>query len=72
MGTHPTKIAMVITSLLNVAALPVANANDEMVNLAALSDVITVTGSRFERTAEQQLTLINTIEREDIAKLNRK
>ncbi|EDQ01641.1 TonB-dependent receptor domain-containing protein [Shewanella benthica] len=35
-------------------------------------EVITVTGDRFDSTADQQLTVINTIEREEIARLNPK
>ena len=35
-------------------------------------EVITVTGDRFDRTPDQQLSIINTIEREEIARLNPK
>ncbi|WOT06770.1 TonB-dependent receptor domain-containing protein [Shewanella youngdeokensis] len=47
------------------AATAAAPANPTM-------ELITVTGDRFDNTPEQQLTVINTIEREEIARLSPK
>ncbi|MCK8044656.1 TonB-dependent receptor [Shewanella sp. 1CM18E] len=71
MGTQPSKIALLVSSLLSLSAFSVT-AEEATTPAANVDETITVTGSRFDRTADQQLTVINTIEREEIARLNPK
>ncbi|MCL1137932.1 TonB-dependent receptor domain-containing protein [Shewanella pneumatophori] len=71
MGTQPSKIALLVSSLLSLSAFS-ATAEEATTSAANVDETITVTGSRFDRTADQQLTVINTIEREEIARLNPK
>ncbi|MCL1059554.1 TonB-dependent receptor [Shewanella gelidimarina] len=70
MGTQPSKIALLISSVLSLSALPVLAA--ESSQQLVVDETITVTGARFDRTTDQQLTVINTIEREEIERLNPK
>ncbi|MGS0826565.1 TonB-dependent receptor domain-containing protein [Shewanella sp. 0m-8] len=71
MGTQPSKIALLVSSLVSLSAFSVS-AEEVASHLANVDETITVTGSRFDRSADQQLTVINTIEREEIARLNPK
>ncbi|WP_108947229.1 TonB-dependent receptor domain-containing protein [Shewanella halifaxensis] len=71
MGTQPTKIALLVSSLMSLSAFSVIAA-EATTPTANVDETITVTGSRFDRSAEQQLTVINSIEREEIARLNPK
>ncbi|MCG9730617.1 TonB-dependent receptor [Shewanella sp. Isolate13] len=71
MGTQPSKIALLVSSLISLSAFS-AQAEETNIASANIDETITVTGSRFDRTAEQQLTVVNTIEREEIARLNPK
>ncbi|MGL4187157.1 MAG: TonB-dependent receptor domain-containing protein [Thiotrichaceae bacterium] len=57
-------------SALSIALFQVFSAN--AVNTDSNIEIITVTGHRFESSPDQQLTVINTIEREEIARLNPK
>jgi vitamin B12 transporter len=70
MGTKPSKIALLISSVLSLTALPTMAAESNQ--SVTIDETITVTGTRFDRTSDQQLTVINTIEREDIERLNPK
>ncbi|NRD75118.1 TonB-dependent receptor [Shewanella sp. VB17] len=60
-----SKIAVLVSSVLTLLPASMATA-------AEVEETITVTGSRFDRSAEQQLMVINTIEREEIERLNPK
>ncbi|MGS0682098.1 TonB-dependent receptor domain-containing protein [Shewanella sp. 125m-7] len=71
MGTQPSKIALLVSSLISLSTFS-AVAEDGNSNAVNVDETITVTGSRFDRTALQQLTVINTVEREEIARLNPK
>ncbi|WP_028766361.1 TonB-dependent receptor domain-containing protein [Shewanella fidelis] len=71
MGTQPSKIALLVSSLMSLSAFSVIAA-EATTPTANVDETITVTGSRFDRSAEQQLTVINSIEREEIARLNPK
>ncbi|GIU04891.1 MULTISPECIES: TonB-dependent receptor domain-containing protein [unclassified Shewanella] len=71
MGTQPSKIALLVSSFISFTAFSVS-AEDLGATSATIDETITVTGSRFDRTADQQLTVINTIEREEIVRLNPK
>ncbi|GIU41374.1 TonB-dependent receptor [Shewanella sairae] len=71
MGTQPSKIALLVSSLLSLSAFS-AIAEEAATSAVNVDETITVTGSRFDRSADQQLTVINTIEREEIARLNPK
>lgn len=66
-----SKIAVLVSSVIGFSAFSTVAA--EVASSADVADeTITVTGSRFDRTADQQLTVINTLEREEIARLNPK
>lgn len=70
MGTKPSKIALLISGVFSLTALPTvaAESNQDV----TIDETITVTGTRFDRSTEQQLTVINTIERSEIERLNPK
>ncbi|QQX79306.1 TonB-dependent receptor [Shewanella sp. KX20019] len=70
MGTKPSKIALLISGVFSLTALPTMAAESNQ--SVTIDDIITVTGTRFDRTSDQQLTVINTIEREEIERLNPK
>ncbi|MCL1051580.1 TonB-dependent receptor [Shewanella abyssi] len=70
MGTKPSKIALLISGVFSLTALPIIAAESNQ--SVTIVETITVTGTRFDRTSEQQLTVINTIEREEIERLNPK
>ncbi|MCD9522982.1 TonB-dependent receptor [Photobacterium carnosum] len=57
-------------SILTIALCQTFFANAASVN--SKIEVITVTGDRFDSSPDQQLTVINTIEREEITRLNPK
>lgn len=70
MGTKPSKIALLISGVFSLTALPTmaAETNQDI----TIDEIITVTGTRFDRSSEQQLTVINTIERSEIERFNPK
>lgn len=70
MGTKQSKIALLISGVFSLTALPTvaAESNQDV----TIDETITVTGTRFDRTSEQHLTVINTIERSEIERLNPK
>lgn len=70
MGTKPSKIALLISGVFSLTALPTMA--EESSQSITVDETITVTGTRFDRSTEQQLTVINTIEREEIERLNPK
>lgn len=57
-------------SVLSIALCQVFSAN--AANTNSNMEILTVTANRFDSTADQQLTVINTIEREEIDRLNPK
>ncbi|WOT05914.1 TonB-dependent receptor domain-containing protein [Shewanella youngdeokensis] len=69
MGIKPSKIALLISGVFSLTALPTMAAES---NQSITDETITVTGTRFDRTSQQQLTVINTVERADIERLNPK
>ncbi|WP_065204427.1 TonB-dependent receptor domain-containing protein [Shewanella woodyi] len=66
-----SQVALLVSSIISLSSYS-AMAEDVTANAVDVDEKITVTGSRFDRTADQQLTVINTIEREEIARLNPK
>ena len=72
MGTQVSRIALLVSSLLGLSTFSAMATDTTVSNLDPINEIITVTGSRFDRTADQQLTVINTIEREEIERLSPK